>query len=192
MDEVNKRELVQRFQIEQSLKQQFEGTLPHRVNRYLQVKPYPIIANTHFAAVSAQCFQLFHDGYFYGCIALTQAVAEALVKFLCQRKRFKPEKKFEANVGKLAERKFISQQTKGSFLKIWEHRDDYHHLNPDIENDHRLYNLEELAKEKLLLLSEIESDVFQSKIVNGELLVKNPEYWDITEKGANVFLRFEP
>lgn len=190
MDEKDIQKLIQQKQVEESIRQEFEGTLPERVTRYLQVKPHPITPNTHFAAVSAQCSLLFRDGHFYGCIALTQAVAEALVKFLCRKNSWKPAKEFEANIERLSVRNVISDELKESFLMIWENRDDYHHLNPSIETDRR--KLEELAREKARLLAGIESEIFHFAVVNGELVPKHPKYWDISGKQANVFLRLEP
>ena len=190
MDENKVRRLIQQKQVEESIKQEFEGSLSARVARYLQVKPHPIISNMHFAAASAECALLFRDGHFYGCIALTQAVAEALVKFLCQRSSWKPTKKFETNIEKLSARSIISDELKESFLTIWKDRDDYHHLNPNVETDRR--RLEELAMEKARLLVSVESEVFAFTIVDDKLVPKHTKYWDITDDQASVFLRLEP
>ena len=76
MDEETKRELFQRAQTANSIKQEFEQTLSERVERYLQVKPHEIIPDAPFAVPSAECSLLFRDGHFYACIALVQAVAE--------------------------------------------------------------------------------------------------------------------
>lgn len=136
--------------IENDLRQLFDQTLPERIRRYQEFKPHPIVANHHFSAASAECIDLYRDGNFYGCIALVQAVSEALVRFLCERNGWGPEKTFEKNVDKLCKRNFISHQIKAWLLEIWEKRDDYHHLNPKIEND--LQKLEILAKEKVMIL----------------------------------------
>ncbi len=190
MDEKDIQRLILQKQIEDSIRQEFEGTLSERVTRYLQVKPHPIIPNAPFAAASAECSLLFRDGHFYACIALTQAVAEAIVRYLCQRKRWKPGKEFEENVRKLRERQFISSELKEWLLAIWQNRDDYHHLNPNVETGRQ--KLEELAREKARLLARVESEVFDFNLVNGRLAPKHPEYWDIRGKQANVFLRLEP
>ncbi|MCJ7521187.1 MAG: hypothetical protein MUP21_03065, partial [Dehalococcoidia bacterium] len=63
MDEQQVNEAIQRKQIEDSLRQDFEGLLSTRVARYLQVKPHPIISNRHFAAASAECALIFRDGH---------------------------------------------------------------------------------------------------------------------------------
>ena len=97
------------FQLtKQKIRDEFELTLKEKVERLLKVKPHEITASTHFAAVSHETALLFRDGHYYGCISLTQAVAEALVKFMCQRNQFKAGKDYESNVEKLFERKFIN------------------------------------------------------------------------------------
>lgn len=86
MGEQTVHELVRQKQVEDSIKQEVEQGLADRAVRYLQAKPHAMLPDTHFSAVSAECILLLRDGHFYGCIALTQAVAEALARFLCQKK----------------------------------------------------------------------------------------------------------
>jgi len=167
--------LIQQKQVEDSIKQEVEQGLADRAVRYLQAKPHMMLPNTPFAAVSAECSLLFRDGHFYGCIALTQAVAESLARFLCQKNCWRPAKGFEENVEKLSVRGFISDKTKESLFRIWEKRDDYHHLNPNVETDCRA--LEELAREKIRLLGEVESEVFRFIVVNGKIIPEQPKYW---------------
>ena len=102
---------------------------------YLKVKPHDVIPATHFSAVSAEISFLFRDGHFYGSIALSQALAEALVRFMCECNSFKPGKDFEKNVEKLLKRSFITTELKNAFSEIWKKRNDYHHLNRQIEKD---------------------------------------------------------
>lgn len=182
--------MMQRVVTEDGIKQEFEQTLPSRVERYLKVKPHGIIPLTEFAPVSAECALLFRDGHFYGAIALSQAVAEAITKFLCQKNGWKPKKSFEENIAKLETRQFISKDMKEKFLFLWDKRDDYHHLNPTIETD--LQKLEALSYEKVSLLKEIESEVFKFSIVDGRLVPENRKYWAIQPNGSvPVFLRLE-
>ncbi len=183
-------ELMQRRQVQDSIRQEFEGTLQDRVTRYLQVKPHEIVPNTHFAAVSAECSLLFRDGHYYGCISLSQSVAEALVRFLCQKNSWRPANGFEQNVRKLHTRNVISKELQENLLQIWGMRDDYHHLNPTIEAD-RL-RLEELAKEKIGFLVRVEREVFAYTVQDGSWVPKNPQYFDVEDNTAHVFLRFDP
>jgi hypothetical protein len=183
-------EIMQRVITQDGIKQEFEQTLSSRVERYLKVKPHGIVPLTEFAPVSAECALLFRDGHYYGSIALSQAVAEAIAKFLCAKNGWKPDKNFEENVKKLETRQFISKDSRDKFLSLWENRDDYHHLNPTIETDRR--KLEALACEKVLLLKQIESQVFAFTFVDGKLVPACRKYWALQEDGTvPVFLRLE-
>jgi hypothetical protein len=191
MDEKTKRELYQRALTTDSIRQEFEQTLPERVERYLQVKPHGIIPNAPFAVPSSECSFLYRDGHFYACIALVQAVAEAIVRYICDIDFRGHDRVFEKNVEKLYKRKFISDKLRKSLLKIWEKRDAYHHLNPNVEFDRQ--TLEKLAKEKARLLFEVESEIFKfSRGKDGSIILKYPKYWKISGGRAEVFLRFEP
>jgi len=176
--------------IEYVLRQEIEASIADRVNRCIQIKPHSIIPGTYFAPVSAEVTSLFRDGHYYGCIALAQAVAEALVRFLCQKNGFQPEKTFENNVKKLSKRGFISDDIKGFFLRIWEKRDDYHHLNNTIEQD-RL-KLKNYALDKVRILADTEKEIFSYTDVNGVIHPKYPKYWNIIDNQATVYLRLDP
>ena len=183
-------ERIERKQLENSLRHECQDNVSERVDRYLQVKPHPIAPVTHFASVSAQCALMYRDGYYYGCIALTQSVAEALVQFMCNRNAFKPEKQFEGNVRTLARRGFITADIEKYFLEIWERRDDYHHLNSSIETDREA--LQQLAVRKVQLLRDIEAQVFASSTIDGALEPANPKYWDNAEGYTQVYLKLDP
>jgi hypothetical protein len=88
-------ERIQKLQIQDSIKQEMEQTLSVRTERYFKVKPHDIIPYTPFAPASAECPLLFRDGHFYSCIALVQAVAEAIARFMCEKNSWKPSKLFE-------------------------------------------------------------------------------------------------
>ncbi len=191
MDEKTKRELHQQALTADSMKQEFEHTLPERVERYLQVKPHIIIPNAPFAVPSSECSLLFRDGHFYACIALVQAVAEAIVRYMCDIDFKKHDKVFEKNVEKLHTRKFIDDKLRKFLLKIWDRRDDYHHLNPNVKSDRQ--TLENLAKEKTCLLLDVESQIFEFRFASdGSMIFKYPKYWKIKGGQAEVFLRLEP
>ncbi|MCK5269805.1 MAG: hypothetical protein KAJ46_03435 [Sedimentisphaerales bacterium] len=187
MGEIHLNQELEKKLVGDDLRQDYENTLTDRIRRHLEVKPCPIIAGHHFSYVSSECFRLFRDGHFYGCIALTQAVAEALVRFLCNRNDWKPNKVFEKNLEKLVERNFISEEIRSYLNQIWKERDDYHHLNTTIENNHK--KLEKLARKKLEFLNEVESEIFNHNIVNGVLCPINPKYWDIVDGKAPAYIR---
>ncbi|MBE3128618.1 MAG: hypothetical protein IMZ60_02950 [Actinobacteria bacterium] len=182
--------LIQQKLLEDSIKQENEQTLSLRAQRYLKVKPHGIVPYTQFAPVSAECTLLFRDGHYYGCITLTQSVAEAIVRFLCQKNFGKAKNVFEKNIDRLLTRHFISEKLKNKFLKIWENRDDYHHLNSKIEDQRT--KLEEISYKKVLLLKEIESEIFKFSVKNGKPIPENKKYWELHKNGTiPVFLKLE-
>lgn len=183
------KKLVDKAQTADTLRQEFELTLEDRVNRYLELKPHGIIPNSHFAAVSAECHLLYRDGHFYGAVSLTLAVAEALVKFLCKKNGWKPNKEFEENLKQLETREKISKELVSLFAEIWKDRNDYHHLNTQIEQDRQ--KLELLAQEKLTDLRKIEQELFAYTVSEGKLTPKYPKYWDQKYGTGSVFLRFD-
>ena len=189
MDNKTKKLLVEKAQLRDTLKQEFEFNLEQRVERYLDLKPHGIIPNSHFAAVSAECHLLYRDGHYYGAVSLTQSVAEALVKFLCNVNGWKPKGAFEKNLEQLIKRTKITKDLKTKFIEIWQRRDDYHHLNPQVEQDRQ--KLEQLAKDKLSHLKQIEEELFAYSINNGKLMSKFPKYWDQKNGKVLIFLRFD-
>ncbi len=183
-------ELIQRKQIEKNLRAEFEATFKDRVDRYLMVKPHEIIPHNHFASVSTELSRLFRDGHYYGCIALSQAVGEALVGFMCERHGFKPAKSFEDNLEKLEKRGCLSSSMKSNLTLLWNGRDDYHHLNSSIEQNRS--SLQVLAKSKAQLLLEMEREIFGYFVKEGAIIPHHPKYWDLNEHNlTQVFLRFE-
>lgn len=183
------KQLVKQAQIKDTLTQEFRLSLDQRIARYLALKPHEIIPNSHFAAVSAECFLLYRDGHYYGTISLSQAVAEALVKFLCHVNNWKPDNEYEGNLRQLEKRGKITTELSKLFKEIWKGRDDYHHLNPKIEQDRQ--KLEVIAKEKLTNLKNIEKELFAYSINMGKLVPKYPKYWDRKQDTTSVFLRID-
>lgn len=181
---------IQKLELEETLRGEFEATLRDRVRRYLEVKPHGIISDEHFSRASTECALLFRDGHFYGCIAMTQAVAEALVRFMCERRSLTPSTHFERNLRMLRAKGFMPDVVSKRLPQIWAGRDDYHHLNPNIKQDRQ--ELERLAREKVKLLAEVEGEVFGYSVADGKLIPKFPEYWNLTGNQAQVYLRLEP
>ena len=170
MDDKTKR-LLEKAQTKDTLKQMFELTLDERIERRIEVKPHGIIPNSHFAAVSAECYSLYQDGHYYGTISLTQAVAEALLRFLCEKNELKVSSP-ENNVGKLKKKDLISVNLAKLIGNIRKNRDDYHHMNPQIEQDRQ--KLASLAKEKLTDLRKIEQELFAYTANEGKLVQNIP------------------
>ena len=72
--------------IEESIKNEVLRTLSDRAARFLQVRAVPRTPDGPFAAPSAECAEQFRDGHYFGCIALTQAVLEAVIRHIWQVK----------------------------------------------------------------------------------------------------------
>ena len=183
---------IQQKHTEQIIRAEFEATVHQRVRRYLEINHHNIVANpkdTKFASVSTECIDLFRDGYFYGCISLSQTVTEALSKFLCERNGFRPKKDFETNISKLRKKGFIDETTEENFKEIWKERNDYHHLNNSVEI--QLVKLEQIAKLKIQTLAKIEKSIFDYSVNNGKIKPSNPQYWDFENGYTKVFLRLK-
>lgn len=191
MDREEISKAIQRQQLADGLKQDFISTLDERISRYQGLDFIKVTPNAHFAPVSAECILLYRDGYFLACIALYQAVAEAIVRLMCERSRFGSSisKDYEKNIGNLHKRR-IRPDCSELFKEIWKDRNDYHHLNPEIPTERS--KLQDIAKSKIIALHKIESKVFEFTIEDGAILTRYPKYWDIKDGRVNVFLRFEP
>ncbi len=109
---------------------------------------------------------------------------------MCKRNGFNPKCEFETNPKVLERRRFLSPTTSQTLLNIWAERNDYHHLNPSIEQDRK--KLKNLARGKALLLNEVEAAVFNYSVNDGKLVPKYSQYWDEhSPHQVEVYLRFE-
>jgi len=190
MDKKEIEKMVKRKQLEETLAAEDASTFNDRVMRQVELEFTNMIANTHFAETTIECIKLYRDGRYFACIALCQAVAEALARFMCESSQFPSvDKDFEKNVATLKKRK-IEPDCNELLLEIWEGRHDYHHLNPNIEADKG--ELKEIAKSKLVALHKVESEVFAYSIAeNGGADFKYPKYWSIENGFADVYLRMQ-
>ncbi len=191
MDREEVSKAIQRQQLADSLEQDFLATLNERISRYQELDFIKITPNAHFASVSAECILLYRDGHFLACIALCQAVAEAIVRLMCERSNFTSiSNDYENNVENLHKRK-IEPDCNTLFKEIWKGRNDYHHLNPEIPIERN--KLQDIAKSKILTLHKIESTVFEFVWTkDGAISPRYLKYWDMKDGLLNVFLRFEP
>jgi len=190
-EEVHK--AIERHQLQDNLEQDFLASINDRISRYLELDFIQVVPNTHFAPITIECILLYRDGYFFACIALCQAVAEALLRFMCERNERGSEGfvKFETNIRKLRELKDkIPLDWIETLERVWENRNDYHHLNPDVPTQKE--KLREIAKDKIVALLDIESKVFAFEWVDGAIKRTQPEYWLETDSGhLNSYLRLE-
>ena len=193
MDKEEVYKAIKRHQLQDNLEQDFLASINDRISRYLELDFIQVVPNTHFAPITIESILLYRDGYFFACIALCQAVAEALLRFMCARndKGSKDFVKFETNILNLRELKDkIPLDWIETLERVWENRNDYHHLNPDVPTQKE--KLREIAKAKIVALLDVESKVFAFEWVGGALRRIHPEYWLETDSGhLNSYLRFE-
>lgn len=193
MDEEEVRKAITRRQLQDTLEQDFLATMNDRISRYLELDFIEVTPNTHFAPITIECMLLYRDGYFFACIALCQAVAEALARFICERNGSGSNRfvKFETNIRKL---KKLTDNIPLDWIemleRIWEGRNDYHHINPEVPTQKD--KLREIANEKIVALLDVESKVFAFEWVDGAIKRTHPEYWLETGSGhLDAYLRFE-
>lgn len=182
--------LAERRRIEDSIKNEVLRTLSERADRFLQVRGTILVPDGPFAAPSVECAEQFRDGHYFGCIALTQAVLEAVIRHVWQvklKKKPNQEGSFEKNLDALHKKKFISDEWKAKLDQMWADRHSFHHLRPSVESDHQ--KLEEMARNTLKLLNDLEQEFFGFTVQEGMIVPDHPEYWSIKEGESLVFLR---
>ena len=124
--------------------------------------------------------KLFRDGHYFGCIALTQAVLEAVIRQVWQvklKKKPNQEGSFDKNLEALHKKKIISDDWKTKLDQMWADRHSYHHLRPSVESDQQ--KLEETARNTLKLLNELEREFFGFSLRDGIIVPDHPEYWSV-------------
>jgi hypothetical protein len=117
-----------------------------------------------FAAASAECAEQFRDGHYFGCIALTQTLLEAVVQHIWQMNiKKKPHRNggFGQKLDALHKQKLISGAMKIELQHMWADRQSFHHFRNSIASDQQ--KLEETARKYLKLLRELEEVVFPDR-----------------------------
>jgi hypothetical protein len=180
----------ERRRIEDSIKNEVLRTLSDRATRFLQVRGSNLVPDGPFAAPSVECAEQFRDGHYFGCIALTQAVQEAVIRHVWQiklKKKPTQDGRFDKNLEALHKKKFISDEWKTKLDQMWAERHSFHHLRPSVECDQQ--KLEETARNTLKLLNDLEREFFGFSVREGMVVPDHPEYWSIKEGGSLVFMR---
>jgi hypothetical protein len=178
-------------QDEEFLRQRFEWALPDRVRRRQAAPVHAAIPAEWFAAATRECRDLYVDGHFYGTICLTQAVAEGISKFLTIRNGHRDTGNQNSRISLLVKRGVITREAYRAFKRIeGGDRNDYHHLNANIETD--LTKLEARAEECVKALFEIQIEVFAFSVgEGGTMVVANPRYWPrVDEKYISTSVDF--
>lgn len=183
-------EADERHSVEESIRSEVLRTLSERANRFLQVKGAVLVPDGPFAAPSMECAEQFRDGHYFGCIALTQAVLEAVIRHVWQvklKKKPNQEGSFDKNLAALHKKKVISDEWREKLDQMWAERHSFHHLRPSVESDQR--KLEETARNTLLMLNDLEQEFFGFTVQDGMIVPDHPEYWSIKEGESLVFMR---
>lgn len=172
--------------IENYLRRKFEADLQARVRRTQELSYPRVIGGHYFAAASSQCLELYRDGYMLGCIMCSQALLEAVLKFVAQRNGMEFNKEIEDLIRDLGAKRILNDKALNAAKLAWRHRNDFHHLNPGIS----VIDLETKAKECVEATCTLEEEIFGASFVARALRPKNPIYWDISSDGtAPVYLR---
>ncbi len=171
------------------MRQSFEAKLEYRIERASRTQIHGIIPFHYFSVASSECRNMFLDDYFYGCISIAQAMAEAISRFICKVHNIRAAKALETRIARLEEKKLISSQAADAFRKIHGNdRNTFHHLNEDVETEYQL--LQNRAEECVNALYLIESEVFGYDFSDGSIAPKRPEYWPLTGPNTGaVYLR---
>lgn len=183
-------EADERRSIEETIKSDVLRTLSERANRFLRVKGSVLVPNGPFAAPSMECAEQFRDGHYFGCIALTQSVLEAVIRNVWQiklKKKPNQEGRFDKNLEALHNKEVVSDEWKEKLDRMWTDRHSFHHLRPSLESDQQ--KLEETARNTLLMLNDLEQKFFGFDVNKGVIVPHHPEYWSIKDGESLVFMR---
>jgi hypothetical protein len=147
-----------------------------------QVREMRLLPDNPFSDTSAECVRHFKEGNHYGCVALTQAVLEALVHHLWQvnwGKKKPQDGDFLTILGALHSKGVVKEECKAKLHEIWWNRHDFHHLRPAVDEDQQ--RLVRMAQTHLTLLEELKEAFFGYDIQGERVIPNHPEYWSIKE-----------
>ena len=177
--------------LKSSLTSSFEAGLPQAIERANELQFINLIPNHWFSRAVSESLKLYVNGHFYGVIVTSQAYIEALGKFLCKLNGQSASKNDTIkDWKKMNERGFAKDSSLASAEKIYAGRNDFHHLNPTVENDYQ--KLKSLALDCLNNIFIIESEFFSYTYDNGKIVVANPKYWpkiSTSEDQIQVYIR---
>ena len=177
--------------MEASMRATFDAEVPGRMRRATSVRLQHFIPAHWFAAAASECAGMYIAGFFYGAISISQAYIEALTKYLAEHHRVRVGKDAAERCKRLHAKGVLSTSARDAAVLVLNDRNDFHHLNKDVEQDHQ--KLEERAAECVNLLHIVESEVFAysfSAENPGQAVLRKPEYWPSPTPGqAQVHLR---
>jgi hypothetical protein len=182
-----------REEIEDHLRRTFEAELPGRIDRYDKSRVHPVIPDGYFAAASSECRDSFVSGNFYGCIVLAQSVGEGLAHFIAETNGLRQVDDHLQQINILQHEGSHPPISPGAYKGFRDirgkDRNDFHHLNPNIEQDRLKLEARSLAC--LEGLFAVESEVFAVEFVGeGRIRHVHPQYWPTRGNETEVFVRF--
>ena len=145
--------------IEAAIKNEDIRTLSDRATRYLQVREIAHATDSTFATPMVECAKLFRDGHYLGCLVLTKAVLEAVVRPIWQTKlKKKPTQggEFNKNLDALHKKKVISDDWKARLDHLSIELNSSHLICSEFQADRQ--KLENLARDMLMLLHDLERE----------------------------------
>jgi hypothetical protein len=187
--------------IRQQIREDDEGKFEQRVARVLRLSSHRIIPHVWFDAASTECRDLFRDGHFYGCICLSQSVAEGLGKFILEvhhstarnpkgKRLIRLLTNLKGGTYNGHPMSVLGDECLRAFTCIeGGDRNDFHHLNKNVITD--LQELEKRAEACVMALCRIESELFGFEVSNAGILTPyRREYWpDAGKQYGQVYLR---
>ena len=177
-------------QLLKDMRASFEASLPQKLSRASRVKLQNIIPAHWFATAASECAGMYIAGFFYGAISVAQAYVEALTRFLAEHHHTRIPGDPAERCRYLNNERLLSDQALTAALAILSDRNDFHHLNKSVEQEHE--KLEARAADCINQLHTIESDVFAYSFgpEPGKVALKKPDYWPSGGPGlAQVNLR---
>lgn len=159
----------------------FQAELASRLDRVARVRLQQFIPAHWFAVAASECIRMYIAGSFYGAITVAQAYVEALSRYLAEFYQIRVGKDVEERCRRIHKAGIIADASLEAALAVFSDRNDYHHLNKDVERE--LQRLETRAEECLNHLHTIESDVFAYTHADGKIVVKNLKNWPPGENG---------
>jgi hypothetical protein len=146
--------------------QQISADDVRRVAPYIKTEDVPMLSEradrfSPFTASSARCTELFREGRYVGCIALTQSLFDAIIFRVCRiklKKQSGPVWSFEKNLETLHRKKLIDDDWKIKLGHMWADRHSFHFLRSSVECDQR--RLKEKARSLLNLLKDLDQEIW--------------------------------
>ena len=99
-----------------------------------------------------------------------------------------PAKYFKENIQKFKDEK-VQPDVSRLLKDIYggQMRNDFHHLNKTVPTEYE--ELRKIATNKIDLLNQVESKVFEYEMTGKGMKYKYPQYWENTISSGNIFLR---